>query len=126
MKKLLLTLAMAAFAALGAASAYAFSSCEDWSFSDSRCSEYIHSDVAGKAAFGTPTGQEGRLETVGLACDDWSYNDPGCSAYLGRDVTGKAAYGRMTGEEKPAAVPLCFDWSFNAACRDRNSDEIIN
>ncbi len=61
-----------------------------------------------------------------MACDDWSYNDSGCSAYLGRDVTGKAAYGRMTGEEQTAAVPLCFDWSFNAACRDRNSDGIIN
>lgn len=124
MRKLLLSLAVAAFAALGAVSVYADNlSCADWSYNNPQCAEYVQG-MAGKAAFGMPATQE-RVKVEGLACSDWSYNDALCSSYLTHEVTGKAAFGRETGVKRAVSTPVCFDWSFNAICRGRTADDLI-
>lgn len=125
MKKLLLSLAMVGFAALGAGLAYASDlSCADWSYNNPQCAEYIQG-MTGKAAFGMAVGQE-KVITEGLACSDWSYNDAGCATFLTREATGKAAYGRVVGTERAVATPLCFDWNFDAACRGRSIEDLVD
>lgn len=79
MKKELISLAIFGVAAFSGGAVYA---CEDWSFNDPNCPQYIHGGVSGKAAYGMATESGEKSSSMNAACADWSYNNERCPAYI--------------------------------------------